>query len=117
MKTINKLAVVAVAAAFVASPALAQTNEGHAPSASVEIGDLDLNSESGRETLDRRVNQAIRSMCSTYDRTVSAQRRATQCRLAARASAQPQVRFAILEAKGPTLALNAQSIEISQPRG
>ena len=115
MKTLNKFAVAAAAAVFAVSPALAQNDQ--APSASVEFGDLDLNSESGRDTLDRRVNQAIRSLCNTYDRTVTAQRRATQCRLAARASAQPQVRFAILEAKGPALALNAQAIEISEPRG
>ena len=115
MKLTPKITILAAATAFVATPALA--NGDQAPSASVEIADLDLNTQIDRDTLDRRVNQAIRSLCNTNDRTASAQQRATQCRLAARASAQPQVRFAILEAKGPTLALNAQAIEISEPRG
>jgi UrcA family protein len=117
VKITPKLAILAAATAFVATPALANGHQAPTSSASVEIADLDLNTQTDRDTLDRRVSQAIRSLCNTNDRAVSAQRRATQCRLAARASAQPQVRFAILEAKGPALALNAQAIEISEPRG
>lgn len=117
MKVTTKLALTAAITSFVASPAFADNNEVKTPSASVEYEDLDLNSDAGRETLDRRVNQAIRTLCNAENRGVSAQRRATQCRLAARASATPQVRFAILDAKGTTLALNSQAIQISQPQG
>lgn len=117
MTTLKTIAMLAAAAAFTATPAMADNRTGEAPIASIEVTDLDLNSQSGRDTLDRRVNQAVRSLCSTNDRSATTQRRATECRIAARASAQPQVRFAILEAKGTALALNAQGSEISAPRG
>lgn len=117
MKSIKTIAIAAAATVFVTTPAFANPEQAQTPSASVEYDDLDLTAQSGREILDRRINRAVRSLCAAKDRSTTAQRRATQCRLAAKETAQPQVRFAILEANGTKLALNAQAIAISPPRG
>jgi UrcA family protein len=79
-----------MAATGMAAPAMAQDDD--APRVEVRYGDLDLQTIDGRERLDLRVRNAIRTMCSVDPRPSLEQRAVEQaCEARARSSAEPQL--------------------------
>lgn len=83
-------ALASVALAASASTAAAQ-EEVH--TATVEFADLDINSVSGAEMLDRRIDAAVREVCRPPRQklTVSQHTETSACRAAARADADDQL--------------------------
>lgn len=80
-KKYNQRAIIfALAALVTAVPAAAATNEERV-SETVSYADLDLTSEAGIETLDRRLDRAVRRVCgSPMVKSVQSERRVTKCR-------------------------------------
>ena len=78
MKTM--LIFAAFAAVLGATPALAREPTA-APSRAVRVSDLDLGTPRGQTTLDRRVAQAVRSVCgSASDANLRGRNDVRQCR-------------------------------------
>lgn len=87
---------VLAAAAFAAVPALAQETT---VSMKVAYGDLDLGSAAGAATLNGRIKAAVRQVCGTgSSRSLAEFQSIHRCRVAARASALPQVNLALARA-------------------
>jgi UrcA family protein len=86
------------AAAIFATPAFADSTE--APQATVRFGDLDLNSDTGVATLNRRISVAAGEVCGSFNaRDLHALALAKKCRSIALESAAPQVQVAINAAR------------------
>ena len=99
------------AGAIKAAPALAETPSGNVETyvSYVKTSDLDLASENGRRTLDRRVAQAAREVCGTpSDVDLVGQNKARECRAEAVAKANAE-REAVLAAakRGAVIAITA----------
>ncbi|MDB5700819.1 MAG: hypothetical protein JWL66_1018 [Sphingomonadales bacterium] len=78
-------------ATLCAVPAGAQT-----VSIPVSFAGLDLNSAVGQDVLNRRLDQAVRSICGTADaRDLAATMATHKCTIVTRASAQPHLAIAI----------------------
>jgi UrcA family protein len=94
-----KLPIVAagLAVAF-ASPAMAQPNYSTA-AVTVDYRGVDLSSQKGRETLDRRVNAAISAMCGQPIFGTREEAEALRnCRIEARTAVEPQLQAALASA-------------------
>lgn len=91
--------------ALMATPLQAQASERPAPTASIDISDLDLATERGASKLQARIATLIRRMCAPSDRSLEAKKLERSCRAAAFNDAEPQVRLAIQEARSQTIRL------------
>lgn len=70
-----------------AQPAMAQTAPANAPAVAVTHADLDLNTRTGRERLQRRLRIAARQVCGTgFDFDLQSQNAARDCEEATLAS-------------------------------
>ena len=100
MKTLLTLA--AAAAASIASPAAAQSPipvDGHLV---VSYADLDLTTEAGVRTLDRRILTAVQQACgATSEFDPAGKNRIRECRAETLAQARAQRDVAIAAASGP----------------
>jgi UrcA family protein len=87
---IRQILFAAVAGLAAASPAIASSSD---PATHiVRYADLDLGSQAGRATLDRRINHAIRMVCGTAASTsLQDKRNVEKCYAMARASAKAQM--------------------------
>ena len=92
----------AIAALAAAAPAVAQDSD--TVSISVETHDLDLNSHADRDTLDQRIDTAIRRACRPEGRDTEAMRDARICRSDLADAIAPPVEMAIAEAATVRLA-------------
>lgn len=99
--------------ALAASPALAGGVEK--VSADVRYGDLNLTSEQGAATLNRRIALAAEKVCGRPDRRdIKASQAASSCRADAIAAAKPTVELAIANARnGQSYAANQASLTVS----
>jgi UrcA family protein len=96
LKTISALAALAVASALVA-PTVSQAEEPN--SVRVSFADLNLASDLGQHTLQRRITGAARTVCVIEDSRELALARATNaCRGDAIASARPAYEAAVASA-------------------
>jgi UrcA family protein len=96
LKTISALAAVAVASALVA-PTVSQAQESN--SVRVSFADLNLASDLGQYTLQRRITVAARTVCEIEDSRELALASATKvCRNDAIASARPAYEAAVASA-------------------
>jgi UrcA family protein len=96
LKTLSALAALAVASALVA-PTVSQAEEPN--SVRVSFADLNLASDLGQHTLQRRITGAARSVCVIEDSRELALARATNaCRRNAAASARPAYEAAVASA-------------------
>lgn len=90
--TFNRIFTGAVLAALASAPALAGTalsSDNYVRNSfSVSYADLDLGSEEGRQTLDHRLDGAVRSVCGASDfHDIKETRDMVRCRNAARKDA------------------------------
>ncbi|SFS01192.1 UrcA family protein [Sphingomonas jatrophae] len=84
-----------VAAAANAAPAA----DSEGVSRTVSYADLDLSSQKGAATLERRIRLAANSICGAGQRApISMMAKANECRDAAIASAEPQVQIVLAQA-------------------
>ncbi|MDT7935284.1 MAG: UrcA family protein [Sphingomonadaceae bacterium] len=98
------IALTIVTTAAATAPALAQT--GEARTTYVRTGDLDLATDSGRTTLDRRIKRAANAVCDFgTSRTIDLVAAADECRRAALKSGRAQAQRVIVSAAQPRLAL------------
>jgi len=88
----------ALLAAALVAPATAEDG-AEAASVVVQTGDLDLTNPAHQRRLNRRVQAAIGVICGSPGRDLTAAQDAIACRRLARAKADTQVRFAIVQAK------------------
>lgn len=91
-----------IAAALFAIPSVGMAQD--APSATVNITDLDLSTKAGQDKLDKRMDQAIRRMCRVDGYDAELRRQETACRLAATADAAPKVAYVIDAARSQRFA-------------
>jgi UrcA family protein len=104
------LAALATIALFASVPAAAQ-----GPSqVRVAYGDLDLTSDAGQETLNKRIRGAVKRVCSPIGASAAGHRQHQACRREALAGAQSQMRIAVAKA-GERKAL-ATSFAFAAPR-
>lgn len=81
----------AVAAVLFSSAAVAETRDRPFPSTAVSYADLDLNTRAGRARLDRRLDEAVRTVCGSFGLyTTREAHRQQQCRSEARARLEAQ---------------------------
>jgi len=93
----------ALAALVSAVPATASTDDG--PRVAVSYGDLDLTSEAGIETLDRRLDRAVKRVCGSASITeLQAQRQIKECRAITWNAVRSERDFAIARAADRQLA-------------
>jgi UrcA family protein len=86
------------------APALAET--GVTKTSYVRTGDLNLATDSGRTTLDRRIKRAANAVCDFgFSGTIDQVAAADECRRAALKSARAQAQRVIASAAQPRLAL------------
>jgi UrcA family protein len=96
LKTICALAALAIASALVA-PTVSQAEEPN--SVRVSFADLNLASDSGQRTLQRRITGAARTVCVIEDsRELGLSRATNDCRNDAIASARPAYEAAVASA-------------------
>jgi UrcA family protein len=96
----NKLIASTALLAAVVTPS-ASFAQSHSRTAVVTYADLDLASEAGRSTLQRRISAAVREVCPQYLGTSLIERaHRIACTREARASAQAQLRLAIARRQG-----------------
>jgi UrcA family protein len=104
------LILAALAATSVGQPALAQSPPAN-PSVAVQHRDLDLRTEAGAKSLDRRIWRAVVEVCGTAsDFDLKGKNDIRQCRTDTRALASRQAELAIADAAG------SQVIQISSIR-
>lgn len=100
MKTLLSFA--ALVAASIATPALAQDASGQS-SFSVRYADLNLASEAGIRTLDRRIHNAVSTACGTPSSAdPKGRQKVEDCREQAKASAAAQRNRVIAAASQPS---------------
>lgn len=81
----------------IAAPAMARSPDG---TIRIDYTDLDLASDAGVAELQARVERAAAKVCGEADnRDLTAMREAARCRAVALESAQPQVQFALAQAR------------------
>jgi UrcA family protein len=79
-------------AAFAATIAIAPAAASNSTTHIVRYADLDLSSEAGRTTLDRRIDYAVRMVCgSAQSGTIQEKLSVEKCSATARASAKAQI--------------------------
>ena len=89
------LILAALTAASISQPALARTAPAN-PSATVAHKDLDLRTEAGTRTLDRRIWRAVVAVCGTAsDFDLEGKNEMRQCRRDTRLAASAQAELAI----------------------
>jgi len=93
----TKFIVLAALGSMMALPATVSAQE--APQVTVQTNDLDLTSEAGQRTLDRRISAAMRAVCKVSGRDLNAIRARAECRETALASASAEKERAIAMAK------------------
>lgn len=108
-------ATIATSLALIAAPAAAGGMNATEFSAEIEHKDVDLTTEKGVALLDQRLKTIIRQKCTNGGRDMQSLRLERQCRETAFASAEKQVRFAVLEAKARKVRL-AQGTPVA-PQG
>lgn len=99
------VAILAPAIALAATPAAANGINASDFTATIEHKDVDLTTQGGVALLDERLKTIIRQKCANGGRDSQSRRLERQCRESAFASAEKQVRFAILEAKAEKVRL------------
>jgi UrcA family protein len=98
-KLITLVALSPFALALVSTPASAQDSR------TVSYGDLDLSSQAGIAQLDRRIENAIQSVCDSGDPTLRAKMAERRCRASASADVSGPREMAIA-GSGKVLVLN-----------
>jgi UrcA family protein len=112
LKTLPALAALAVATALVV-PTVSQAAE--LTTARVSYADLNLTTQFGQDTLQRRISFAARSVCDTADpRDFNFARAVAECRDGAIADAQPAFQAAVNNARTPSVeVLSAAALTVS----
>lgn len=112
----NVSIVLAAGAATIAVPASA-AEVGTAKSVIVRHGDLDLTTDGGVDTLNRRVSTAARSVCGTFHAAdLAAKQNVLACRKVALNGALTNVELAVSAARsGQQLAANAVTVGNAVP--
>jgi UrcA family protein len=84
-----------------------------APTRTVFYGDLDLTSSPGQQTLDRRLGNAVNSLCGERDiRDLGLYRAYRMCRDAAQASTRAQVMIAMASAHRRLTGHESQTVRL-----
>lgn len=113
MKSTLPALVFAAAALVTAIPSATFARENVATER-VPYGDLNLANEAGIETLDRRLDRAVRRVCGGDTRIKGMHDAIAECREKARASILPQRNYAIARATGRQ---DGQAWAENSPRG
>lgn len=107
------LTALASIALFSAAPATADSpRQEH-----VAYGDLDLTSEAGQNTLNKRIRSAVKRVCSPVGSSTNALLEWTRCKRASLASANGQMQVAIARAGSGKPGIAANMTFVRNPAG